>query len=48
MAQESQTGTLYQPKEWDGAGDGRAIQKVGDICISSVQMLSRVLLFVTP
>ena len=48
MAQESQTGTLYQPKGWDGAGNGRDIQKVGDICTSSVQMLSRVLFFATP
>ena len=34
MVQETQTGTLYQPTGWDGAGDGRDIQKVRDICIS--------------
>ena len=33
---------------WDGEGDGREFQKGGDICISSVQSLSRVRLFVTP
>ena len=34
MAQETQTGTPYQPRVWDGEGDGREIQKGGDICIS--------------
>ena len=33
---------------WDGEGDGREFQKGGDICISSVQSLSRVRLFATP
>ena len=34
MAQETQTGTLYQPRGWDGEGDGREFQKGGDICVS--------------
>ena len=33
MAQETQTGALYQPRGWDGDGDGREVQKGGDICI---------------
>ena len=33
MAQETQTGALYQPRGWDGEGDGREVQKGGDICI---------------
>ena len=33
MAQETQTGALYKPRGWDGAGDGREVQKGGDICI---------------
>ena len=34
MAQETQTGALYQPRGvgW-GGGDGREVQKGGDICI---------------
>ena len=32
MAQETQTGPLYQPRVWDGEGDGREIQEGGDIC----------------
>ena len=32
MAQETQTGALYQPRGWDGEGDGREFQKGGDIC----------------
>ena len=32
MAQETQTGALYQPRGWDGEGDGREVQKGGDIC----------------
>ena len=28
-----QTGALYQLREWDGEGDGREVQKGGDICI---------------
>ena len=34
MAQETQTGAPYQPKGWDGEGNGRELQKGGDICIS--------------
>ena len=30
IAQETQTGALYQPR---GVGDGREVQKGGDICI---------------
>ena len=30
MAQETQTGALYQPR---GVGDCREVQKGGDICI---------------
>ena len=30
MAQETQTGALYQHR---GVGDGREVQKGGDICI---------------
>ena len=33
MAQETQTGALYQPRGWDGKGDGREVHKGGDICI---------------
>ena len=33
MAQETQTGVLYQPREEGGEGDGREFQKGGDICI---------------
>ena len=33
---------------WDGVGDGREAPKGGAICISSVQSLSCVRLFVTP
>ena len=32
MAQETQTGALYQSRGWHGAGDGREVQKGGDIC----------------
>ena len=32
MAQETQTGALYQPRGV-GWGDGREVQKGGDICI---------------
>ena len=34
MVQETQTGALYQPRGvgW-GGGDGREVQKGGDICI---------------
>ena len=33
MAQETQTGALYQPRGWDRKGDAREVQKGGDICI---------------
>ena len=33
MAQETQTGALYPPREWGGEGDGREVQKGGDTCI---------------
>ena len=33
MAQETQSGALYQPRGVDGQGDGRQFQKGGDICI---------------
>ena len=33
MSQETQTGGLYQPRGWDGEGDGKEVQKGGDICI---------------
>jgi len=33
MAQETQTGALYHKEGWDGEGDGREVQKGGDICI---------------
>ena len=33
MTQETQTGALYQPKWWDGEGDGREFQERGDMCI---------------
>ena len=33
MAQETQTGTLYQPGGWDEEGEGREAQKGGDICL---------------
>ena len=34
MAQETQTGALYQPGgAEDGEADGRKVQKGGDICI---------------
>ena len=33
MAQETQTGALYQLEGWDGEGDGREVQKGGDIYI---------------
>ena len=28
-----QTGALYQPRGWDGEGDGREVQKGGKICV---------------
>ena len=33
MAQETQTGTLYQPRGVRWGEDGREVQKGGDICI---------------
>ena len=33
MAQETQTGALYQPRGVGGEGDGREVQEGGDICI---------------
>ena len=35
MAKETQMGALYQPRTvgWDGVGEGREVQKRGDICI---------------
>ena len=33
MARETQPGALYQPRVWDGEGEGREVQKGGDICI---------------
>ena len=32
MAQETQTGALYQPRGWDGEGEGREVQKGGGKC----------------
>ena len=33
MAQETQTGALYQPRGVGWEGDGKEFQKGGDICI---------------
>ena len=33
MAQETQTGALYQSRGWDGEEDGKEVQKGEDICI---------------
>ena len=33
MAQETQTGALYQPRGVGWEGDGNGVQKGGDICI---------------
>ena len=33
MTQETQTGALYQPRGWDGEGDGREVQKGRHICL---------------
>ena len=33
MAQETQTGALYQPRGVGWGGDGREVQTGGDICI---------------
>ena len=31
MTQETQTGALLQAEGWDGEGDGREVQKGGDM-----------------
>ena len=33
MAQETQTGLYINLEEWAGNGDGREVQKGGDLCI---------------
>ena len=33
MSQETQTGLSINLEGWGGAGDGREVQKGGDICI---------------
>ena len=33
MAQETQTGVCINLEVWDGEGDGREVQKGGDICM---------------
>ena len=33
MAEETQTGALYQLRGWDGERNGREVQKGRDICI---------------
>ena len=33
MSQGTQTGALYQLRGWNGEGDGREVQKGGNICI---------------
>ena len=33
MAQETQTGAPYQPRGVSGEGDGREVQKGGNLCI---------------
>ena len=38
MAQETQTGTLINREGWDGEGDGREVQKGGDICIGMADL----------
>ena len=35
-------GLCVNLERWGGEGDGRELQKGGDICISLVQLLSRV------
>ena len=34
LAQETQTGAMYQPRGVYEEGDGREVQKGGDICIA--------------
>ena len=38
MAQETQTGALYHLEGWDGEGDGREVQKGGDIWIPMAEV----------
>ena len=38
MTQETQTGALYQPRRVGWEGDGREVQKGGDICVSMVDL----------
>ena len=38
MAQKTQTGTLFNIEGWDGEGDGREVQKGGDICIAMADL----------
>ena len=33
MVQETQTGLFINLEQWDGEGDGREVQKGGDICV---------------
>ena len=33
MDQETQRGALFNLEGWDGEGDGREVQKGGNICI---------------
>ena len=33
VAQETQTGAYFNLEGWDGEGNGREVQKGGDICI---------------
>ena len=41
MAKETQTGGCINPEGWDGEGDGREVQKGGDICIPTADSLLR-------
>ena len=38
MAQETQTGVLYQPRGWDGREMGGTFKKGGDICIPMIHV----------
>ena len=33
MVQETQTGLFINLEQWDGEGNGREVQKGGDICV---------------
>ena len=48
IARKLKQGICINLEGWNGEGDGREAPKGGDICISSVQSLSRVRLFATP